>query len=357
MLYNVCGEIIMINKDFGERVKELRKKYLMSQDELSDKSGIRREQISKIENGQINVTLNTIDRLRKAFNLSIGDLMDFNISEYKLKPFVKWAGGKTQILLKIKELMPEKYNNYFEPFVGGGSLFFNIAPVRAVINDSNEDLILVYKCFKKQSDYEQLLNLLKEHEMKHSKEYYYQIRDMDRLECYKNLSSVVRAARMVYLNKACFNGLYRVNSQGYYNVPSGQKNNVNTYNLDNMEHLRKYFSNNKISVMNKDFEKVALKAKRGDFVYFDPPYDTFTDKDTFTSYSKEPFDKEEQRRLARVYRQLDGRGVKVMLSNHNTEFINHLYEGFNIRVIDAKRIINSNAEGRGNVKEVIITNY
>jgi len=347
----------MLIKDFGDRVKDLRNVNSISQIELSKNSGIGREQISRIENGQVNVTLNTINKLSKAFNISVKELMDFDIVPYKLKPFVKWAGGKTQILLKIKELMPETYGVYLEPFVGGGALFLNIAPNRAIINDSNKDLMSVYKCLKNKIKFNELLNILRMHEKNHSDEYFYHIRNMDRLDTYKKLPAVERAARMVYLNKACFNGLYRVNSKGYYNVPSGRKTTVNAFALDNMEHLYDYFSNNQISIMNADFEKVALKAEEGDFVYFDPPYDTWEDKNSFTSYSKNTFGKDEQVRLAKLYRKLDERGVKLMLSNHNTAFINELYEGFNIHEIEAKRIINSKASGRGNVMEVIITNY
>ena len=349
--------IFMLIKDFGDRVKDLRNVNSISQIELSKSSGIGREQISRIENGQSNVTLNTIGKLSKAFNISVKELMDFEVVSYKLKPFVKWAGGKTQILLKIKELMPDKYGTYLEPFVGGGALFLNIAPNRAIINDSNEELISVYKCFKSKKKFNELLNILRQHEQNHSDEYFYQVRNMDRLDTYKKLSIVEKAARMVYLNKACFNGLYRVNSKGFYNVPSGRKTKVNTFALDNMEHLYDYFSNNRISIFNADFERVALKAKEGDFVYFDPPYDTWEDKNSFTSYSKDAFGKEEQVRLANLYKRLDARGVKLMLSNHNTAFINKLYQGFNIHEIKAKRMINSKASGRGNVMEVLITNY
>ena len=349
--------IVMLIKDFGDRVKDLRSVNSISQIELSKSSGIGREQISRIENGQINVTLNTIGKLSKAFNISVKELMNFEVVPYKLKPFVKWAGGKTQILLKIKEFMPDKYGTYLEPFVGGGALFLSIAPNKAIINDSNEELISVYKCFKSKKTFNDLLNMLRQHEQNHNEQYFYQVRNMDRLDTYNELSIVEKAARMVYLNKACFNGLYRVNSKGFYNVPSGRKTMVNTFSLDNMEHLYYYFSNNHVSIMNTDFEKAALKAKEGDFVYFDPPYDTWENKKSFTSYSKDAFGKDEQVRLANLYRRLDARGVKLMLSNHNTAFINKLYREFNIHEIQAKRMINSKASGRGNVVEVLITNY
>ena len=209
----------------------------------------------------------------------------------KMRPFVKWAGGKTQILNKICELMPKEYENYFEPFVGGGALFLYLVPEKAYINDSNSELVCAYNCFKDSNMYIKLLNKLEEHEENHNEEYYYKIRALDRADDFKRLSMYERAARMIYLNKACYNGLYRVNSIGYFNVSSARKSKVNTYDRDNMLLLRNYFSNRDINVSNTDFEEAVKPAKEGDFVYFDPPYDTLDDKDTFTSYSKEPFGK------------------------------------------------------------------
>jgi len=347
---------MMIQTAFGNKVKEIRTNMLISQMELSEKTGIDRAQLSKIEQGKVNVTLDTIDRISNAFNISIGELMTIE-SIPNLKPFVKWAGGKTQILSKIKEYMPSSYNDYYEPFVGGGALLFSLAPKTAYINDFNSELVCVYECLKNNKLYNEFLTELNNHEANHSEEYYYQVREMDRDDSFNKLSKTIRAARMVYLNKACFNGLYRVNSKGYFNVPSAKKDKVLAYDRENMEELRKYFINSKITTSNKDFEEAVKNAKKGDFVYFDPPYDTWEDKDSFTSYSKDAFGKEEQKRLAKVFKELSDKGVYVMLSNHNTKFINELYKGFNIHVIEAKRMINSKGDGRGNVEEVIITNY
>lgn len=346
----------MIQEAFGTRVKEIRNNLLISQIELSEKSGIERAQISKIEQGKINVTLETIDKLSKALNVPMKELLDFQEVPF-LKPFVKWAGGKTQILNKLKEYLPTSFNNYFEPFVGGGALFFALAPKQAIINDANSELICVYKCFQDNLLYEKLINELKIYELKHSEEFYYEIREMDKSPSFLDLPIYIRAARTIYLNKACFNGLYRVNSKGFFNVPSGRKEKVNTFDRNNMESLQQYFTNNKITVLNCDFSSAVEEAKAGDFVYFDPPYDTWEDKDSFTSYSKDSFGKKEQMQLCEVFKELASKGVKVMLSNHNTKFINELYAGFNIHVIEAKRMINSKASGRGNVEEVIITNY
>ena len=274
-----------------------------------------------------------------------------------LRPFVKWAGGKTQLLDRLHAYMPKTYNNYFEPFIGGGSFFLNISPKKATINDFNAELVCAYKCFQNDELFESLKSELKKHEANHSEEYYYQIRSMDKEEGFFTLPIYVRAARMIYLNKSCFNGLYRVNSKGYFNVPSGRKKNVVTFDEENFNSLREYFRNNDITILNGDFEDAVKNAKAGDFVYFDPPYDVIENKNSFTSYAKNDFGKDEQIRLAKLYKKLNDKGVFVMLSNHNTAFINELYKDFNIHVVNAKRMINSKADGRGGVEEVIITNY
>lgn len=346
----------MIKDVFGNRIKELRANKLMSQDELALLSGIDRTQISKIEKGKINVTLETIEKLATAFNISIKELINIETTII-VHPFVKWAGGKTQILNRLKEYMPKKFKNYYEPFVGGGAFFFSLAPKNAVINDFNSELVCAYKCFTDEELYKNLIKKLREHEKNHSEKYYYKIREIDRSEDFLELPIYERAARMIYLNKSCFNGLYRVNSKGYFNVPSAKKTTVNTFDDENFQMLRKYFTQSNIKILNGDFEQAVTTAKAGDFVYFDPPYDVYPDKLGFVDYGKDGFGKKEQERLANCFRKLSEKGVFVMLSNHNTKFINNLYDGFKINVIEAKRMINSKADGRGNVEEVIITNY
>lgn len=273
------------------------------------------------------------------------------------KPVVKWAGGKRQIIDKLIELMPNKYNHYFEPFVGGGALLFELMPKNATINDINEELIYIYKCLANIKDFKLLLEDLEEHERNHSEEYYYEIRELDRSSEYVDLPIWKKASRTIYLNKSCFNGLYRVNSKGYFNVPSGKKEKVQTYDKNNMFKLHNYFTNNEINILSEDFSFTVDRAQPGDFVYFDPPYDPIDDKDSFTSYTKFNFTKDDQIRLSDVFKILNSKGVYVMLSNHNTNFINELYKDFNIHFVNAKRMINSNAKGRGFVKEVIVTNY
>lgn len=274
----------------------------------------------------------------------------------KGKPFVKWAGGKRQIIDKLKEFVPDEFGTYFEPFVGGGALLFELSPRSAVVNDSNRELMNVYECIRDSKKFEAMCKELNKHEANHTEEYYYEVRNIDR-DKYKfsKLVDYKRAARTIYLNKACFNGLYRVNSRGEFNVPFGKKMKVNTYEGQNLGIICGYLNYNDVKLLSVDFEEAVKEAKKGDFIYFDPPYDS--DTATFNSYTEEGFGKEQHRRLARVYKELADRGCYVMLSNHNTMLVNELYKDYNIHVIEAKRNINANGKKRGNVEEVIITNY
>lgn len=274
----------------------------------------------------------------------------------KGKPFVKWAGGKRQIIDKLTMYAPDEFDTYYEPFIGGGALLFELSPKKAVINDSNKELMNVYHVLCDEDKFKKMCNVLNTYEIKHSEEFYYEIRNKDRNKStYNRLSDYTRAARTIYLNKACFNGLYRVNSKNEFNVPFGKKNKVNTYEGGNLITVSNYLTMNDIKMLSTDFEEAVSSAKRGDFVYFDPPYDS--DTETFNSYTEEGFGKQEQRRLAKVFKELDEKGVYVMLSNHNTTLINELYKDYNIHVIEAKRNINANGKKRGTVEELIITNY
>ena len=272
------------------------------------------------------------------------------------KPFVKWAGGKRQILNELKKYIPYDYDTYYEPFVGGGAVLFELSPKNAVLNDYNEELINVYRCLKDENNFTKMIKELNNHETNHSEEYYFNIRNLDRDKTkFKKLADYKRAARTIYLNKACFNGLYRVNSKNEFNVPFNKKEKVNTYDGENLGIIHSYFNFNNVEMLNCDFAEAVKNAKKGDFVYFDPPYDSETS--TFNSYTENGFGKEEQIRLCELFKDLDKKGVKCMLSNHNTKFVNELYEGFNIYVIEAKRNINANGKKRGKVEEVIVTNF
>jgi DNA adenine methylase len=274
-----------------------------------------------------------------------------------IRPFIKWAGGKTQILDEIVKRMPKNYGTYFEPFVGGGALFFHVQPKTAVINDMNSELISAYKVFFDTGSLNKLKDTLNLYEKNHSEDFYLSIRSLDRNKDFSSKADYEHAARLIYLNKACFNGLYRVNSKGFFNVPSGKKDKVNCYDEDNLNSIHSFFTLSNIKVLNGDFEKAVETAKKDDFVYFDPPYDTWDGKDSFTSYDKGGFGRDEQIRLAECFKTLTKKGVKAMLSNHNTAFICDLYKDFHIDVINARRMINSNPNGRGDVQEVLIMNY
>lgn len=275
----------------------------------------------------------------------------------KATPFVKWAGGKRQIMNHLLDHMSKKFKHYYEPFVGGGALLLELAPIHATINDSNKELIYVYKCLRNKRLFKKFYDVCKEHEANHSEEYYYQVRDMDKKKTtYAKLPMYVKAARCVYLNKACFNGLYRVNGKGQFNVPSGKYEKIKCFDEENIQALHKYFHKRKPVILCKDFAEAVRTAKAGDFVYFDPPYDVVGEQ-SFTSYTTGGFDKKEQARLRDIFKELSDKGVFVMASNANTEYIQDLYKDFNIHVINARRSINSKGDGRGKVEEVIITNY
>ena len=275
---------------------------------------------------------------------------------FKGKPFVKWAGGKRQIIDKLKQYIPDEFNTYYEPFVGGGALLFELSPKNAVINDSNKELMNVYSVLCNEEKFKKMCSVLNSYEANHSEEFFYELRNKDRnKKTFNRLSDYTRAARTIYLNKACFNGLYRVNSKDEFNVPFGKKTKVNTYDGSNLITVSNYLTMNNVKIQCVDFEESVKTAKKGDFVYFDPPYDS--DTATFNSYTEEGFGKDAQRRLATVFKDLDERGVYVMLSNHNTILVKELYKDYHIYVIEAKRNINSNGKKRGKVEEVIITNF
>ena len=274
----------------------------------------------------------------------------------KGKPFVKWAGGKRQIIDMLLKYAPGEFNTYFEPFVGGGALLFELSPKSAVINDFNKELINVYECIKDENKFKKMCNELNHYEASHSEEFYFEIRNKDRDKAkFNKIVDYKRAARTIYLNKACFNGLYRVNSKNEFNVPFNKKEKVNTYDAQNLGIIHSYLNFNNVKILSTDFEESVKDAKKGDFIYFDPPYDS--DTTTFNSYTEDGFGKEEQVRLAKVFKELSDRGCYVMLSNHNTSLVKELYKDFNIHVIEAKRNINANGKKRGKVEEVIITNY
>lgn len=277
------------------------------------------------------------------------------MSNSNIAPFVKWAGGKRQLLSQIKERMPEKYNNYFEPFVGGGAVAFELLPEKALINDINKALINAYKQICVAPDaFLKTVNNLDAEMWEDGKKYYYSLREHYNDKLMKAEYDVELAALFVFINKHCFNGLYRVNGKGLFNVPY---NNSRRVSVDEgaIRDISKYLQG--ITIIDGDFEEACKGAKKGDFIFIDSPYAPLNPT-SFESYTKEGFDIESHRRLARLYDELTERGCYCMLTNHNTELINDLYgnKDYTIDVVSVKRMINSDASNRVG-EEVIICNY
>ncbi|MDG7037140.1 MAG: DNA adenine methylase [Nitrososphaerota archaeon] len=267
--------------------------------------------------------------------------------------FVKWAGGKKQLLSQFEPYFPMEINRYFEPFVGGGAVAFYIikqySPQEVNLSDSNEELVNAYNIIK--DDVDSLIGVLGEYKKRHSREFYYKIRALRP----NALSRLERAARFIYLNKTCYNGLYRVNAKGQFNVPMGSYKHPAILNEHELKEISRLLQNT--SVETKQFYEIEDKAKRGDFVYFDPPYYPISKTSSFTAYTKETFLDQEQERLAKLYTELDRKGVNVMLSNSDSDFIKNLYSGYHINFVLASRMISCDAKGRGKLKELVVTNY
>ncbi len=260
------------------------------------------------------------------------------------RPFLKWAGGKSRLIRQYEDYFPE-FKNYYEPFLGGGAVFFYLQPQSAVLTDINPELINAYCCVRDRV--EELISRLQEHQTNHSNDYYYEMRSLT------PKTELERAARFIYLNRTCFNGLYRENSQGKFNVPIGRYKNPQICNPELLRSASATLENVKIS--EKSFEHVLESANSSeDFVYFDPPYYPVSSTSNFTAYSRDFFSKNDQTELREIFVELAGRGVKVMLSNSDCDFIRDLYSQFKIHKISAARFINSNGKKRGNVSEILV---
>lgn len=267
------------------------------------------------------------------------------------RPFLKWAGGKTQLLDEISSRIPASYNRYIEPFLGSGALFFRLNPARALLSDLNQELIETYCVVR---DAVELLILdLAGHI--YDKDYFYKVRNSDRAPDFEGWSPVQRASRVIYLNKTCFNGLYRVNSKGQFNTPFGRYSNpriLDAKNLRACSHALKA-----AEVVSADFAEVAERAERGDFVYFDPPYMPLSATSSFTAYARGGFPESEQIRLRDLCRRLTRSGVKFLLSNSASEAVVSLYSEFRIESVQATRAINAKAANRGRISELLVRNY
>ena len=272
-----------------------------------------------------------------------------------LSPFLKWAGGKRQLLDKIIDRMPKSFNNYYEPFIGGGALLFELQPAKAVINDINASLINAYITIaEKPFEFISAVIELDSQIPEDGKTYYYSLRERYNNKLVRTEYDTELAALFVFLNKHCFNGLYRVNAKGLFNVPYNNSKRE-SINKESIIAISEYLKN--IKIMQGDFEKACNDAQRGDFVFFDSPYAPLNPT-SFESYTKEGFDIESHKRLANLFKKLTDKGCYCMLTNHNTEFINDLYgnKEYKIDVVRVKRMINSNASKRVG-EEVIIYNY
>lgn len=277
------------------------------------------------------------------------------MSKNKLvSPVLKWVGGKRQLLPSIKSMLPKRITSYCEPFVGGGAVLFDLQPKRAIVNDINSDLISVYIVIR--DNVEALIKLLETYQ--NEENFYYALRNIDRDQTkYSKLTEIEKAARVIFLNKTCYNGLYRVNNAGEFNSPFGKYKNPNIVNAPVLRAVSAYFNSSEITFSSMDFALVLEQVHKGTFVYLDPPYDPVSDTSDFTGYSRGGFSREQQIQLRECCDRLNTRGIKFMLSNSATDFIREQYSNYHITIVQAKRAINSVASKRGDVDEVIITNY
>ncbi len=316
--------------------------------------------LSKENFQKISLNLNLNPILTRRILHTIKTVKDFDFISFlnqKPKPFVKWVGGKRQLLAQFRKLNlypPEKFdpikNKYFEPFVGGGAVFFDLLPKHAELSDLNKELVTTYNVIKNNVD--ELISALKKH--KNEKEYFLSIRALDT----SKLTDVEIASRFIYLNRTCFNGLYRVNSKGQFNVPFGLNKNPLICDEVNLHRVSEALQD--VVIKHQDYKEVLKKAKKGDFVYFDPPYHPLNETSSFTSYTKENFSAEDQIELRDTVLELHKRGCFVMISNSDAKFINDIYSGYeSIRIskVEAGRAINSKGDKRGKIKEVLVTNY
>lgn len=269
----------------------------------------------------------------------------------RCRSFIKWVGGKSQLLPELLSRLPTSFGRYHEPFLGGGALFFALQPPRANLSDLNSDLVNAYKVVRDQTA--GLVDALSRH--RYEEEYFYQLRSADRSASFADWTPVDRAARFIYLNKTCYNGLYRVNSKGYFNTPFGRYENPTILDQPNLEACSKALTGASVEV--RSFLEVEEAASAGDFVYFDPPYVPLSVTSSFTNYQQNGFDTEMQCELFNLCCRLDRKKVRFMLSNSSAPLVTELYAPFRVELVGASRAINSKAEKRGKVQEVIVRNY
>lgn len=273
-------------------------------------------------------------------------------------PVLKWVGGKRQLISDIEPLIPKRISTYVEPFIGGGAVLFHLQPKKAIINDYNQELMNVYQVIKDDSD--GLIEVLKKHKVLDSEDYFYEIRSLDRSEDYEKMSDVEKAGRIIYLNKTCFNGLFRVNRAGFFNTPYGKYKDPSIVNEVTIRAISNYFNSANVKFLTGDYKEALKRLRRDAFVYFDPPYMPISSSSNFTGYTEIGFDYEKQVELRDECLKLHNKGIKFLQSNSYTPEILELYSDssvFNIKIVQAKRNINSQSDKRGEISEVLIYNY
>lgn len=271
-----------------------------------------------------------------------------------VNPILKWVGGKRQLLSDIVPLIPNKYSTYVEPFVGGGAVVFELQPKKAIINDFNEELMNVYKVVR---DYpEELIQELEIHSKNNNSDYFYKIRSMDREPNYGELNDIKKAARIIYLNKTCYNGLYRVNSAGQFNSPYGKYKNPKIVDITTIRAVSKFLNQDGIKICHGDYKKVLRGLRKGAFVYLDPPYMPISSSASFTGYTEGGFSYQQQVELKQECDKLQNKGILFLQSNSDCPEIRELYSDYNIITVKAKRNINSKGNLRGEINEVLIYN-
>lgn len=263
----------------------------------------------------------------------------------KPRPFLKWAGGKSKLVDSIMARFPHNFGRYFEPFLGGGAVFFALEPERAVLADVNAELVTAYTALR--DELPRVMTALRRHRAE--RDHFYEVRAQDA----SGMSTVARAARMIFLNRTCYNGLYRVNRSGAFNVPFGKYDNPTICDEENLRSVSHALQD--ATIENTDVFSTVAKARAGDLVYFDPPYDPVSKTASFVSYNERGFTSADQEKLAHTFRGLAERGVHAVLSNSDTPFIRSLYKGFRIETVHVRRAINSRADRRGPVAEVLVS--
>lgn len=291
--------------------------------------------------------------LIREFPLTHNAMRQPAVSRPAPRPFIQWVGGKREFLVRNQHLIPPFSGRYFEPFLGGGAVFFRLAPPRAILADSNADLINAYECIRDQP--RSVVNVLRELKARHSADLYLAVRGVDRDAQFLDIAPAHRAARFIYLNQTGFNGLYRVNRKGQFNVPLGSSLNRLICDPGLLYSVSRFLKPHTFTV--SDFDPVLSQATRGDFVFLDPPYVPAGGYSDFVRYTADQFTESDQQRVAQAFKKAARRGAKVLLTNSDTPYVRNAYRNFYIHEITSSRNLNCKREHRGDVSELAITNY